>query len=349
MTTTARQVEQQPVEQQGQAAFTLFGILSGAWATQVLQVGAELGIADILKDGPKTIAELADATQTNVAALTRLMRALVALQVFAEKEPGVYCMSPASWHLCQGYPGSLRNFILFFKLDWVWNLWCELNYAMKTGQSAMRHVHGVNIWEYLDARPRDLRYMNEGMDEFSRLINPAVLASYDFSAFRSLVDVGGGYGSFLKLLTEQDPSFHGILFDRPTAIAEAEALHANTPFASQCTFVGGDFLDKLPEGADAYLFKFVVNDWDDTYARQMFSACRRAIPPHGKLLVAEYLLTPQPEAVPALMNVLTFLGFEGGHGRTEEEFRTLFAETGFTLTRVIPTMSGMHIVEGVPS
>ncbi len=346
---TTQQVEQPVEPQQGQAAFGLFGILSGAWGTRVLQVAAELDLADILKDGPKTVAALAEATQTNVAALTRLMRALVALGVFAEQEPGVYSMSPASWHLCRDYPGTLRNFVLFFKLDWVWTLWCELTYAMKTGESAMRHVHGVNIWEYLDEHPEDLSYMNRGMDEFSKLINPSVIEAYDFSAFRSLVDVGGGLGNFLKLLAERNPSFHGILFDRPTAIAEAEVVNARTPLAAQCTFVGGSFLVELPSGADAYLFKFVMNDWADEYVRQMLTACRRAIPPHGKLLIAEFLLTPQPEVVPALMNVLTFLGFEGGHGRTEAEFRNLLAETGFTLTKVIPTMSGVHIVEAIPS
>jgi len=350
MTTQQIEPQQEINPQQGQAAFALFGMLSGAWAAQVLQVGTELGIADVLKDGPKTITELAEATETHTPSLTRLMRALVALGVFAEQKPGVYSMTGLSWHLCRDYPGSLRNFILFFGIDWSWNIWNELPYAIKTGASAMRHAHGKSIWQHMDERPEDLHMLNAGIDEFSTLINPTILASYDFSAFRSLVDIGGGYGNFLKLLAERNPAFQGTLFERPPVIAEAKTVWEQSSVASQVTLVEGSFLtDELPAGLDAYFYKFVINDWGDEYVKQTLSACRRAIPPHGKLVIAEFVLAANPEPISTLMNVLTFLSFEGGQGRTEAEFRALFQETGFTLTQVIPTPSGLYILEGVPS
>lgn len=335
--------------QQGQSAFAIFGMLSGAWATSVLQVGTELGIADVLKDGPKTVAEIAAATETHAPSITRLLRALTALGVFAEPEPGVYGMTPLSWHMCKDYPGSMRNFILYFSLDWVWNLWNELPYAMRTGKSAMRYVHGKNIWEFIDQRPEDLQMLNRGIDEFSSLINPSLLMSYDFSRFKSLVDIGGGYGNFLKLLAEQNPDFHAILFERPSVIEEAKQFYAQSKLFDQFTFVPGSFFEELPADADAYFYKFIINDWGDEYAKQTLSACRRAIPPHGKLIIAEFLLVPNPEPLSALMNVLTFLAFEGGQGRTEQEFRTLLQETGFTITSVNRTPSSLYIIEAVPS
>ena len=335
--------------QQGQNAFALFGMLSGAWGARVLQVGTELGIADILKDGPKTVEDIARATEVDPSSLTRLMRALVALGIFAQPQPGVYGMTPLAWHTCKDYPGTLRNFILFFGREWSWNIWSELPYAIQTGKSAMRHVHNKNIWQYVDEHPADLRMLNEGIDEFSALINPSIIASYDFSAFQSLVDVGGGYGNFLRLLADRNPSFHGILFDRPSVIEDAKELYAPTPYAPRFSFVGGDFFEEMPAGADAYLYKFIINDWGDEFARKMLKQCRQAIPDHGKLLITEFLLVDNPDPLSALMNVLTFLGFEGGQGRTEEEFRALLKETGFTLTRIVPTPSSLYVIEAVPS
>ena len=150
---TTQQIDQQQAEQAGQAAFALFGMLSGAWAARVLQVAAELCIADALKDGPKTIEELAAATETHAPSLQRLMRALASLGVFAQPQKNVYAMSPLSWHLVKKHPGSMREFIMFFKQDWSWKLWCELTYAIKTGGSGMRHAYGKNIWEYCDESP----------------------------------------------------------------------------------------------------------------------------------------------------------------------------------------------------
>ncbi|MBV9689946.1 MAG: hypothetical protein JO202_09565 [Ktedonobacteraceae bacterium] len=337
-------------QQQGQAVLAFFRMLSGGWTARMFQVAAELGIADLLKDGPKTAAELAKATQTHTPSLTRLMRALVALGVFAEQEPDVYSQTDLSCYLCEDYPGTLRSFALFSGLDWIWATWRELSYAVKTGQSAMKHAHGMNAWQYLDAHPQESLIFNKALAEFSALINPSILESYNFSSFQTLVDVGGGHGSFLMLLLERYPSLHGILFDRASVMEEAKALYAQTPFASRCTFVAGNFLTELPSGADVYLFKFIANDWGDEYLRQMLTVCRNVIPAYGKLLVMEFVLVPQrPTITATLMDITTFLSFEGGRGRTELEFRTLFTDAGFTLSRIIPTSSGVYILEGVPN
>ncbi len=340
---------QEIAPQQGQAAFAIFGMLSGAWATSVLHVTTELGIADVLKDGPKTIAEIAAATETHAPSLTRLLRAANSLGLIVESAPGVYSMGPLTWNLCKDTPGSLRNFILFFGQDWSWSLWNELAYAIKTGGSAMRHAYGQSIWEFIDERPKDSTMLNRGINEFSSLINPSLIQSYDFSGFKSLVDIGGGYGNFLRLLAENDPSFNAILFERPAVIEEAKEVYAGTKLEKQFTLVPGSFFDALPEGADAYFYKFVLNDWGDEYAKQTLTACRRVIPAHGKLIIAEFLLVENADPISTLMSVVTFLGFEGGHGRTEEEFRTLLRDTGFTLTSITPTPSSLYIIEAIPS
>jgi hypothetical protein len=343
------QQQQSEGPQPGQAAFALFGILSGSWAAQVLLVGTELGLADALLGGPKTIVELAEATGSDAASLMRIVRALVSLGILAEATPGQYSNTPLSLHLCKDVPGSMRDFLLFFNRHWSWSLWNELLYAVKTGNSAMRHGYGVSIWEYVDQHPEDLRMLNVGIDQFSTLINPTILQAYDFSAFQTLIDIGGGYGNFLRLLAENNPSFHGTLFERPSVIEDARKFYAGTALESRLTLVPGSFFEDLPQGLDAYFYKFVINDWGDEYVRQMLTSCRKAIPSNGKLLIAEFVLTEKPDPTSTLMSVVTFLGFEGGHGRTEDEFRKLLKECGFTLTRVVPTASSLSIIEAIPA
>lgn len=333
----------------GQEAFALFRILSGIWSAQALIVGTELGLADVLLTGPKTVVELAEATDSHAPSLAHIVRTMVALDLLAEPRPGFYSNTPLSLRLCRDTPGSLREFLLYFHKDWAWSVWNELLYAVKTGQSAMRHVHGMGFWQYVDKHPEDLRMVNVGTDQFSTLLNPFLLAAYDFSALRSLTDIGGGLGNFLCQICEINPAFHGTLFDRPSVIAEAKEMYAGTPFESRLTMVPGNFFEELPAGRDAYFYKFVMNDWGDEYVRRMLAACRRAIPAHGKLLIAEFVLVEKPDLVAATMSLETFLGFEGGHGRTVEEFRTLLKECGFTMTQVVPTASSLSLIEGVPS
>jgi hypothetical protein len=352
MATQAHDIETQQGQgdsQPGRDAFALFGILSGIWASQVLMVGTELGLADALLAGPKTVEELAAATDSHAPSLAHIVRAMVALGLLAEPRPGFYSNTSLSLHLCKDTPGSLREFLLFFRKDWAWSIWNELLYSVKTGQSAMRHIHGMGFWEYVDKHPEDLRMLNTGTDQFSTLLNPIILAAYDFSAFRSLTDVGGGLGNFLCQVCERNPLFHGTLFDRPSVVEEAREMYAGTPFESRLTMVPGNFFEELPAGRDAYFYKFVINDWGDDYVRRMFTACRRAIPAHGKLLIAEFVLVEKPDPASAMMSLETFLGFEGGHGRTVEEFRALLKECGFTMTRVVPTASSLSLIEGVPS
>jgi hypothetical protein len=352
MATQAQDIETQRGQgdsQPGRNALALFGMLSGLWTSQVLMVGTELGLADALLAGPKTVEELAAATDSHAPSLSHIVRAMVALGLLAEPRPGFYCNTPLSLHLCKDTPGSLREFLLFFHKDWIWSVWNELLYSVKTGQSAMRHVHGMGFWEYVDKHPEDLRMLNVGTDQFSTLLNPIILAAYDFSTFRSLTDVGGGLGNFLCQVCELNPSFHGTLFDRLSVVEEAREMYANTPFESRLTMVPGNFFEELPAGRDAYFYKFVMNDWGDDYIRRMLTACRRAIPAHGKLLIAEFVLIEKPDPISAMMSLETFLGFEGGHGRTVEEFRALLKECGFTMTRVVPTASSLSLIEGVPS
>ncbi|MEP7244827.1 MAG: methyltransferase [Gammaproteobacteria bacterium] len=104
----------------------------------------------------------------------------------------------------------------------------------------------------------------------------------------------------------------------------------------------------MPKGADAYLMRHVIHDWTDEQTVQILSNCRKAIPPHGKLLLVEFAVPSANEASLGKDADMIMLAFPGGMERTEEEYRVLFEKSGFRLTKVTPTRSAVCVVEGRP-
>jgi hypothetical protein len=174
------------------------------------------------------------------------------------------------------------------------------------------------------------------MTSVSTRLAPAIVEAYDFSAFSTLVDVGGGHGHLLAALLQANPRLHGVLFDRPSTVA---ALHDDLRapgVAERVEVVAGSFFDRVPAGADAYVLKFVLHDWDDESAEQILRRLRETVPTHGRLLVVEYVLSRATDFPAATLLDLEMLADQVGRERTEDEFRVLLSGTGFELTDVVP-------------
>ena len=175
----------------------------------------------------------------------------------------------------------------------------------------------------------------------------AVAASYDFSSFRTLVDVGGGNGALLIGILSANPNLSGIVFDLPHAAEKARAKIAD----ARCEAIGGDFFKEVPSGTDAYIIKHVIHDWNDDRATAILRNIHRAMPPHGKLLIAEGIYPPRVDqsdiARGAAANDVNMLVCTGGRQRSEAEFRSLLTGAGFKLTRIIPTPA-LSVIEGKP-
>jgi hypothetical protein len=186
------------------------------------------------------------------------------------------------------------------------------------------------------------------MTALSAGVGDAVVQSYDFSGIAVLVDVGGGEGSLLASILAANPNLQGILFDQPHVVASAAPLLDRAGVAERCQIAAGSFFESVPAGADAYLLKNIVHDWDDETAIAILRRCREAIVDTGKLLVIERVIRPANEPDPAKFLDLTMLVMLGGRERTAEDFERIYAEAGFRLTRVISTGSGLSIIEGAP-
>lgn len=173
-----------------------------------------------------------------------------------------------------------------------------------------------------------------------------MVAAYDFSQIGVLMDVGGGNGSMLTGVLQANPKLQGILFDLPHVVARARAGIEAAGVADRCRIMEGSFFESIPEGADAYMMRHIIHDWNDERSVTILRNVGRAIRPGGKLLVIEGVVKPgNDESFTKLLDI-TMLTLPGGQERTEEEYRWLYEQTGFKLTRIVPTTGEVSIIEG---
>jgi hypothetical protein len=316
----------------------------GAIAVQAVHVAAKLGVADLLADGAKSVAELAAATGTDGISLGRLLRALSSLGIFAEDAPGRYRQTPMSDTLRIDHPQSIRRWAMMLGTRFVWEPAVELDQAIHTGRPAFELVYRTPFFTYLAEHADDAAVFNAAMSSLPSYID-AFVKAYDFSKFERIVDVGGGHGTKLFAILSANPRLRGVLYDLP-GVVEGAVSKRSDAIRDRCEIVGGDFFEEVPAGADAYLLSGIIHDWNDEAALRILRNCRRAIRPDGTLLLVETLLTPSSDPSRALMDVLMMV-LTGGRERTEGEFEALLRDAGFSLTRVIPTL-GASIVESRP-
>jgi SAM-dependent methyltransferase len=314
----------------------------GAMAVQAIHVAAKLGLADLVAAGPKTVPELAEATHTHGPSLGRLLRALTSLGIFVEDTEGRYCQTGLSDALRTDHPQSMRPFAMMVGAGFIWRPSGALDVTVRTGQPAFEHVYSAQFFEHLADHPDEAAVFNAAMSSMPAYIT-AIVDAYDFSQFERVVDVGGGHGALLAAILTANPRLHGVLHDLPGVLAGASVP---STVADRLEMVASDFFQAVPAGADAYLLKGIIHDWNDASAVAILKNCRQAIRPDGRLLILDTVLIPSSDPASALMDMLMMV-LTSGRERTESEFRSLLREAGFSLVRVIPT-AGPSILESRP-
>jgi hypothetical protein len=328
----------------------LYQLASAHYVSQALYVAAELGIADLLADGPQTHDALAARTGTHAPSLRRVLRLLASAGVFAEGADGRFELTPVGAFLRSG-PGSFRATARLFGGPMVWQSWGDLLNTVRTGEPAFSRVFKMDSFDYFAEHPKEAAVFDEAMGSFTAMISGAVAAAYDFSAMRSVIDVGGGEGALLTGILRVNPALRATVFDLPRLAEGAKRQIAAAGLADRYEFAGGDFFEAVPGGFDAYVMKHVIHDWDDARAVRILETCRRAMGPEAKLLIVEGVYPPRIDASPesrgAAANDVNMLVCTGGRQRSEAEFRELYRAAGFRLTRIIPTMAMSSVIEGV--
>ena len=330
------------------SSIVLMHLINGYQVSQALQVAATLGVADQLKDGPKSYDAVAQACGAHPASLYRLLRALAAVGVFLETGNKEFSLTPLGICLTSDPPGSTQNYARWIGTPGQWGSWGNLLHSIKSGQSALRFTYGMDAWTYRMQHPEEQAVFDSAMTSNSRPDAEAALEAYDFSRFGCVVDVGGGQGLLLKAILLACPATRGILFDQPQVIASADQMLASAGLAQRCQIVAGSFFESVPENGDVYVMKVILHDWDDRTSIDILRTCRRAMLPMATLVVIERVVGPPNEIPEGKFSDLNMMVQYGALERTRQEFHDLLKRGGFEITEVVPTRSPLSIIVAQP-
>ena len=336
------------IEADEDPAVVLSRLLLGYGLAQAVYVAAKLGISDLLAGGPRDGTELARATGTNAESLARVLRLLAANGIFTEVAAERFALAPMGELLRSDAVGSQRPYAIM-TMELEYPAWGRLLDGVKTGQPGFTRAFGRPYWEYLRDTPDAAAVFDGAMVGLTRWQADAIVAGYDFSSCRIVVDVGGGRGTLLAAILATQPGARGVLFDAPQVLEGAHALLTAAGVIDRCALVGGNFLDSVVAGADTYVLKWIVHDWDDAHATTILRNCRHAMQADGKLLLVENVVpagtASAKHAQPFWDDVLMMVLF-GGRERTVEQYARLLAAAGFRLGDIVPVAPELCVIEG---
>jgi hypothetical protein len=325
----------------------LFEMIMGGWVAQTLCVSAALGIADLIAEQPRTAEELAAITSTHAPSLSRLLRALESVGVYARDENGRYSNTPLSEPLRRDVPGSV-NAVAKMMGEEHNQAWANLLHSVRTGETAFDNLYGENWFEYVAKNPEASETFNDAMTCFATQAHAAIVDAYDFSGIQTLCDVGGGHGALLSVILNANPQMQGKLFDLPHVVAGAPELLAQQGTQERVEVTGGDFFSEVPQ-ADAHIMSHIVHDWDDERSIKILQSCRRAVNDGGRVLLVEAVIPEGSEPfMGKWMDLNMLVMTPGGRERTEAEYSALLEKAGYKLNRIVPSKSPVSVVEGLP-
>lgn len=323
----------------------LMQMLFGAQMQRSVCLAARLGIPDLLAEREQTAEELAEKTSMHAPSLYRLLRTLASIGIFSETADRKFELTPISALLRGNAPNSVRDFAVMMGEDWIWQAWGELPYSVKTGDVAHEKVQGMGSFDFFQKNEEAGKVFNAAMTNFTQAIIPAVTEAYDFSGVSKLVDVAGGHGLLLAGILKATPHLQGVLFDLPFVIEGAGELLKKEDVSDRVELASGDFFESLPAGADAYMMKHIIHDWNDDDSIKILQNIRTAMNENGKVLIIEMVIPEGNEPHPSKALDILMLVMEGGKERTRDEYRKLLDASGFRLARIIPTKSPYSVIE----
>ncbi len=320
-------------------------MIMGTVHAQAVFVAAELGLADLLSDGPRSAEDLARVTDTHADSLYRLLRMLAGEGIFAEDESGRFQLTPLAELLRSDSPSRVRDFARMFGAE-PSKAMTELMHSIRTGGCAFDHAYGEPMFEFLGKHPEKARIFDGAMTGVHQPETQPMIDAYDFSGFDTIVDLGGSDGAVLLEILRACPSPRGVVFDLDHVAEHAATRIAGSDCADRCRAEGGSFFDAVPAGADCYVMRHIIHDWDDEKSITILRRCREAMRPGGKVLVVESVVPPGNEPHFAKFCDLIMLAVPGGRERTAEEYEDLYAAAGLKVTRIVPTAAPVSVVEG---
>ncbi|GAA4855727.1 methyltransferase [Saccharopolyspora rosea] len=303
-------------------------MLQGAWKARAIHVAVELGLPELLAGGPRTAAELADETGAHAPSLRRLLRLLASTGVFTDlRRDDLFGQSELSEVLRFDPASPVATDARFQAAHWHWRAWERLGHSIRTGRDAFEHANGVSFWTKTHDDPEARELFAAAMDAVSLVESTLVPEVHDFSASRTVVDIGGGRGSLVAAILERHEHVRGVILERPNTLEQARRLLTERGVVDRCDLVPGDFFDTIPEGADTYVIKHVLHDWGDDDVVRVLHRVAARMGEQSRLLVIDNLLDEDATASSLCVDML-LLVLVGGVERSEAEMTALAEKAG---------------------
>ena len=325
-------------------------LMNGFRGYQSIVVACKLNLPDLVAAEPRTAETLAAITGTHADSLRRLLRGLVAWRVFTEDSDGRFHATEVSDHFRSDTPG-LRNITVMLSTE-GYVAWSEALEAVRTGRPVFEKVFGKSRWQQMADNPEDATAFNAAMVETTKRVSGAFVKAFDFAGVSTVVDVGGGNGALLAAVLKGHPETRGVLFDLPAGLAGAREKMREAGVEDRVEIVEGSFFESIPQGADLYMLKSIVHDWDEPHALAILRTCRAAMTaPRARVVLLERTLSERiddPDAELGLvMSDLHMMVVLGGRERTPTEYGELLARAGLRMTRHVPADPEFGAVEAV--
>ncbi len=331
----------------GPPELALFERSSGVIHTILVGAIAKLGVADLLKErGPSSVAQIAESTGTHIDAMHRALRALSLSGIFRRREDGLYENNRLSSALCRGRPSRMREFAIYFASASNLNAWLDLEHVLRTGQGGFERIHGKSVWEWFDEHAEERETFTQAMMGLTVTEAPIIATLYPFGELSTICDVGGGRGTLLSEILIRHPHLRGILCDSNGVLDSAGPLLRSRGIAERVELVPGSFFDSVPKGADAYVLKNVLHDWDDEHCRAILRTVRRTIQKGQRVLVCETLVEKHTDDALGALSDVHMMVVCRGRERGKSEFRELLNATGFDLGRIFEGAI-ISVIEGI--
>lgn len=308
-----------------------------------LRVVAELGVADLLADGPVHVGHLAQRVHADEHALYRVLRLLATREIFRETDAGVFVLMERGASLRSDSRFSVRNGVMAATTPAIYRAGGELLHSVMTGEPAVNHVFGESLFDYLGSHGREGAEFHTGMGQYSVIESTNFARACRLPETGTVVDVGGGQGSLLLMLLQRHRKLNGVLFDLPGVIANHRMGELED--AGRWKVVGGSFFEDVPAG-DVYVIQYVLHNWDDERCLAILRNCRRGLSPGGRVIIHDMIVPPGNEPDQSKVLDIVMLSIVTGRERTQHEFEHLLHAAGLRIVRITPPALGaLSIIE----
>ena len=326
----------------------LLALVRGHRLTEIVTTAARLGIPDAVAGGDSTPGAIAQATGTHEPTLSRLLRTLAAAGVLHEDDNGSFALTPVGEAMRSDVPGSAAPWVALVDRQYIRDAWQHLEHSIRTGENAFQALHGEDVWSWRGSHADEGAIFDRAMTSLSAGVGEAVARAFDFGRVAVVADIAGGAGSLLAGVLRAHPHLRGILFDQPSVVGRDVAVRA-PDLAERSQVVGGSFFEAVPEGADVYMLKAILHDWEDAECVAILRTIRRVIPPSGSLLVVERVIGLPNDDLEGRLSDLHMLVMPGGRERTREEWKRLLHVGGFQLDDVRPLVQSWELLVASPA